>query len=113
MKEKGKKKKMKQEKSKSKSSGRSKYFGKTKMKCWNYEKFGHFHQGCKEKNKTKKTLSNSESNKSSQDDANALVVALEMHGFQYVWLIDASDSFHMTSHWDWFSKYESYDGGKV
>lgn len=29
------------------------------------------------------------------------------------WLVDSSASFHMTSHKEWFSKYEPYAGGKV
>lgn len=28
-------------------------------------------------------------------------------------MVDLDASFHMTSHREWFSKYENYDGGKV
>lgn len=30
-----------------------------------------------------------------------------------VWLVDSGASFNMTSHKEWFSKYEPYDGGNV
>lgn len=36
-----------------------------------------------------------------------------MHALQDMWLIDSGASFHMTLHRDWFSTYESFDGGKV
>ena len=35
------------------------------------------------------------------------------HTSEDVWLRDSGASFHMTSHRDWFSKYEEFDGGKV
>ena len=35
------------------------------------------------------------------------------HPSDDVWLVDSSASFHMTSHRNWFSKYEEFDGGKV
>ena len=48
-------------------------------------------------------------------DAFALhfILAFAMHASNHVLLIDSDASFHMTSHQNWFSKYEVFDGGKV
>ena len=105
--EKGKK---KDKKGKSKSLGK-----KSKVKCWNCGKPSHFQRDCKEdkKKKGKKNFFDSDTDKSSQDDADSFVAALATHTSKDVWLIDPCASFHMTSHRDWFSKYEEFDGGKV
>jgi hypothetical protein len=29
------------------------------------------------------------------------------------WLVDSSESFHMTPHREWFCEYERYDGGNL
>ena len=100
----------KDKKGKSKSPGK-----KSKAKCWNCGKPGHLRRDCKEekKKKGKKDFSDSNTDKSSQDDVDAFVAALATHISEDVWLIDSGASFHMTSHRDWFSKYEEFDGGKV
>ena len=108
--------KMKDKKGKSKSPGRSKSPSKkSKAKYWNCGKPSHLRRDCKEDNKKKgkKDFSDSDTDKSSQDDVDAFVAALATHTSEDVWLIDSSASFHMTSHRDWFSKYEEFDSGKV
>lgn len=91
-----------------KSQERFKYPGKKrKVKCWNCGQKGHIQKDCKEE---KKKYSNT---KSSQSDADAFVAALAVPTSDDTWLVDSSASFHMTSHKEWFSKYESYTGGKV
>lgn len=109
-KERGKK---KDKQSKSKSSGRSKSPGKkSKAKCWNCGEVGHIRKDCKEKKKNK-SFSNFEFEKSSQDDGEAFIATLAAHASDDVWFIDSGASFHMTSHRDWFLKYEKYNGGEV
>lgn len=84
----------------SKSRGKSKNPGKSKAKCWNYNKTGHFCKDYKEPKKKKKA-SDSGSEKS-QDDGDAFIAALVAHASDDVWLINSSASFHMTSHRSWF-----------
>lgn len=74
------------------------------MKCWNCEQKGHIQRDCKEEKKKKKKYTSK--NESSQSDADAFVAALAVPAFDNVWLVDSRASFHMTSHKEWFSKYE-------
>lgn len=79
------------------------------MKCWNCGQPGHIQKDCKEEKKKKKNSDND----SSQRDANAFIVALATQASNDVWMIDFGASFHMTSHRDYFTKYEKYDSGRV
>jgi hypothetical protein len=35
------------------------------------------------------------------------------HAYHEAWLVDSSESFHMTPHREWFCEYKRYDGGNV
>lgn len=90
-------------------------FNCANFKCWNIKKSGRLRKECnEEKNKKdKKCFLNFDSDKSSQNGTDLFVIDLATHAIEDVWLIELGASFHMTSHRDWFSKYEEYDGGKV
>ena len=64
-------------KGRSKSCGKSKTPNKSKAKCWNCDKTGHFRKDYKEPKKKKKA-SDSSSEKS-QEDGNAFIAALVAH----------------------------------
>jgi hypothetical protein len=105
------KEKSKKKDTKSKSQERSATPGrKSKVKCWNCGQKGHIRKDCKEEKKKKKYTSDRES---SQSDPDAFIAALAVPASDDVWLVDSGASFHMTSHKEWFSKYEPYNGGKV
>ena len=109
--DKGKQNDNKSGKGRSKSRGKSKAPRNSKAKCWNCDKTGHFCKDCKEPKKKKKASYSS--SEKSQEDGDAFIAALAAHASDEVWLIDSGASFHMTSHRNWFLKYEAFDGGKV
>lgn len=98
-------------KGRSKSHGKSKTPRKSKEKCRNCDKTGHF---CKDyKDPKKKKKASVLGSKKYQEDGDAFIVAFAWHASDNLWLVDLGASFHMTSHRSWFSKYEVFDGGKV
>lgn len=93
---KGKQNDNKSRKGRSKPHGKSKTLRKSKENFWNCDKYGHFHKDCKDPKKKKKASYSG--SKRSQEDGDALIIALATHASNDVWLIDSSASFHMTYH---------------
>jgi len=97
----------KRKKEKSKSHAIPKSSRNLKEKCWNYIKVRNFKRECKEEKKKNMKENNDPNDKyrkfSHEDGGDSFVLVLVTHAKLSESLTKSGASFHVTSHYDWFS----------
>jgi hypothetical protein len=102
----------------SKSKSRSKSIvQKTTRRCWKLGKVGHYKRYYKSKETKESTWSDekqsTERKKTPYKEGDVYLASTSTQSYQYVWLIDLGEYYHMKRHREWFYKYEQYEGGDV
>jgi hypothetical protein len=104
---------------KGKSRGRSQSKSKKKVQCYYCKKYGHYKSECpKLKNKEEGDKLSSSSvagvvEAKSEGPDLVLAVTIFYGGFNDKWVLDSACAFHMSPKRDWFTTYESVNGGSV
>jgi hypothetical protein len=104
---------------KSKSRGRSQSKSKKKVKCYYCKKYGHYKSECpKLKNKKEGDKQSSSSvagvvKENSKGSDLVLAISISDDRSNDKWVLDTACTFHMSPKRDWFTTYDSINGGSV
>lgn len=89
---------------------------KTKVKCYNCNKFGHFANECHRKNGQNKHAGEANMARDEDSDSDPVVLMVTINiepGASETWYLDSGCSNHMTSHREWLVDIDSSKRSKV